>query len=181
MSHLLGIHGLSGSGKDTLALRLRTAHGWRRMAFADPLREAAAAAFGIDMEWLNDPNLKATEHPFWGMTPRHILQHMGTEAMRRTFGEDIWIKRWRKEWDPSIPTVITDVRENAEAKAIVEAGGRIIKLVRGESGLSGVAGQHSSEAGIDRAYVWRTIENNGTVKELWGQVDLMVHRGLRHG
>lgn len=54
MRHLIGIGGLKRAGKDTFARALREAATERGLAFAtvafaDPLRQAAAAAYGVDV------------------------------------------------------------------------------------------------------------------------------------
>lgn len=167
---LLGIHGKAGAGKDTLAKGLRLHAGFQRMAFADPLRRAAAEAFGIELEWFVDPDLKGMVHPYWGITPRQILQQMGTEAMRKTFGRDIWVRRWRKDFDVArlnTHVVVTDVREGHEADAIRNLGGLIIHIERPGAGLSGAAGMHSSEAGIPVVEGDWQIVNDGSVMDMW--------------
>lgn len=168
---LLGIHGKAGAGKDTLAKALRLQYGWRRMAFADPLREAACAAFGVDMEWFTDPELKGRLLPDWKLTPRHILQQMGTEAMRNTFGHDIWVRRWEQEYlkvAGCVDVVITDVREELEAARIRALGGLIVHLHRPGAGLAGEAGAHSSEAGIELLPQDYLLANDGSIGDLWG-------------
>ncbi len=42
-SHLIGISGRKRSGKDTLASRLISEHGFTRVAFADPLKATMPA------------------------------------------------------------------------------------------------------------------------------------------
>lgn len=45
MSLLIGLHGHPGTGKDTIADRLQTMHGFKRGAFADALKDELCRAF----------------------------------------------------------------------------------------------------------------------------------------
>ena len=49
---ILGVTGLIGSGKDTIADYLVTEHGFKRVSFAASLKDAVAAVFGWDREML---------------------------------------------------------------------------------------------------------------------------------
>ena len=44
---LIGLSGKAGSGKDTAAEYLMAMHGFRQVAFADPLRAVVSAVFGV--------------------------------------------------------------------------------------------------------------------------------------
>ena len=50
---IVGICGLIGSGKYTIASYLIDEHGFRRMSFAESLKDATAAVFGWDREMLD--------------------------------------------------------------------------------------------------------------------------------
>ena len=49
---IIGICGLIGSGKDTIADYLVNIHQFRRESFANSLKDAVAAVFGWDREML---------------------------------------------------------------------------------------------------------------------------------
>ena len=77
--------------------------------------------------------------PWWAkrlkmphLTPRHVLQVWGTEVARRSFHDDIWIaaleNKLRKTKDD---VVISDCRFPNEIKSIKNAGGIVIRVVRG--------------------------------------------------
>lgn len=61
--HIIGLTGLAGVGKDTVADLLVTHCGFRKLAFADALRGELAASFGIDLRLLTDPATKNTPTP----------------------------------------------------------------------------------------------------------------------
>ena len=80
---LIGIHGHAGVGKDTVADYLGRYQNVYKEAFADPLKRACAAAFGVPLEWFYDRELKE-QKLFWGVTPRQTAQFVGTEMFRET-------------------------------------------------------------------------------------------------
>jgi len=58
---ILGVTGLIGSGKDTIADYLVTTHGFKRVSFAASLKDAVSTVFGWDREML-EGTLKQAEH-----------------------------------------------------------------------------------------------------------------------
>ena len=172
---LIGITGKARSGKDTIAEYLWGRHAFTRIAFADPLKLAAQAMFGLSAAQTWDADQKEVVIPHWGMSPRQIFQLLGTEAAKPVFGKDIWIKRWRISYDMLSRTdhiVVPDVRFDEEAEAIRGLGGVIVEVQRGV-GLQGSTGTHASELGLLKLpdYV---IDNNGTLEDLFMQVENVI-------
>jgi hypothetical protein len=141
---IIGICGLIGSGKDTIADYLQNIHQFRRESFAHALKDAVAQVFGWDRELL-EGRTKESRHwreqvdPWWAarlkmpqLTPRYVLQVWGTEVARKSFHDDIWIaaleNKLRKTTDD---VVISDCRFPNEIKSIKNAGGIVIRVVRG--------------------------------------------------
>jgi len=141
---IIGICGLIGSGKDTIADYLQNIHQFRRESFAHALKDAVAQIFGWDRELLEG---RTKESRYWReqvdtwwatrlnmphLTPRHVLQVWGTEVARRSFHDDLWIaaleNKLRKTTDD---VVISDCRFPNEIKSIKNAGGIVIRVVRG--------------------------------------------------
>lgn len=112
--HVVGLHGPPGSGKDTLCsifdhwmhsidnnsciaqVNCPTMY-FRKLAFADALKKGCSEFFGIPLRKYYDENDKEQIHPFWGTSPRQQAQLVGTEAMRESYDQNIWVKR--VEWD----------------------------------------------------------------------------------
>lgn len=175
MSKLIGITGKAHSGKDTIADHLWAEYAYTRIAFADPLKRAAQEIFGLSHEQVFDQELKEMMVEHWGMTPRQILQKLGTEAIRGTFGGDVWTKRWLLSYDflkATDDVVVPDVRFDEEAALIRAQGGVIIEVRRG-AGLQGAAGQHTSEKGLSLPPNF-IIENNSTLDALYAEVEMIV-------
>jgi len=180
---LVGIGYQMGVDKDTVADYMCATFGFRKMRFADPLKEAVAAIYGWSRESLEDQEFKATVDPFWGITPRVALQLVGTEAMRNNVDKDIWIKAMQRRIakhaaDTRAPSVvITDTRFLNEVDTIKELGGYVIKVVRpnNEFTMAGAIGEHSSELELSGYDGWDyTIVNNGDLQKLRMEVDKAI-------
>ena len=141
---IIGVCGLIGAGKDTIADYLVNIHQFRRESFANTLKDAVAAVFGWDRELLEGRTRHSREwreqvDPWWAerlgmpdLTPRWVLQYWGTEVVRRGFHDDTWIasleNKLRKTTDD---VVISDCRFPNEIAAIKRAGGVVIRVHRG--------------------------------------------------
>jgi hypothetical protein len=140
---ILGITGLIGSGKDTIADYLTTHHGFKRVSFAASLKDAVAAVFGWDREYL-EGTTKASrawrekKDEWWSnrlgidITPRWVLQYWGTDVCRNHFHNDIWVASVEhKLINTKEDIVITDCRFSNEVAAIKNANGIALRVKRG--------------------------------------------------
>lgn len=174
---IVGVCGLAGSGKDTVADILVKECGFAKISFADPLKIICQGLFNWDHERLWGPSYKRNEpDPNWdGLTARHALQTLGTE-WGRAMHPDLWVRQgikhaWtRLESGSCRGVVISDLRFLNECKAIKEAGGKCWRVVRPGAGLSGAAGLHASEAQIPTLPVDLEIDNSDTLETLKGKV-----------
>ena len=132
-----------GSGKDTIADYLTTHYGFKRVSFAASLKDAVAAVFGWNREYL-EGSTKASrawrekKDEWWSnrlkmdITPRWILQYWGTDVCRNHFHNDIWVASVEyKLLNSKEDIVITDCRFSNEVAAIKNAGGIAIRVQRG--------------------------------------------------
>lgn len=176
---LIGLTGKAGSGKDTVGEFLKDTFNFNTYAFADPLKEAAAIAFGVDVSVFYDRDVKETEDPFWNITYREIAQKFGTECMRDQFRDDFWIKRAEMELQrlneqndtgKRVRFCVTDVRFPNEAAWIKDAGGIIMEVVR--DGVEDIAlSGHASETMMSQINPDIRIINDGTLEDLYAKVD----------
>jgi hypothetical protein len=140
---IIGVCGFIGTGKDTIADYLVNIHQFRRESFANTLKDAVASVFSWDRELLEGRTKQSRawreqQDEWWSerlgreITPRWVLQYWGTEVFRQGFHDDIWIasleNKMRKTTDD---IVVSDCRFPNEIKAIKNAGGRVIRVVRG--------------------------------------------------
>jgi hypothetical protein len=201
---IIGIVGLIGSGKDTIADYLVNIHQFRRDSFAASLKDAAAAVFGWDRTMLEGRTRSSREwreqvDTWWAqrlgmphLTPRWVLQHWGTEVLRQGFHTDIWVAsleaKLRRTADD---VVISDCRFPNEIRAIRAAGGSVIRVIRGAApewwNTAAVNPDlmpqvypdvHASEWSWAAANFDRVIPNHGTLDELYSGINDLV-RDLR--
>lgn len=176
---LIGITGFAGVGKDTAAEALRSQLGFVVKPFAGPLKMAASVLFGNHLGVYSDRFMKESVDSFWGMTHRKQLQLLGTEAIRKTFGDDFWLKRMELEistMQAKYPrVVIPDVRFDNEADWVRSQGGHIVHVTAPwETTLSSEATQHASESGVMMSAEDFAIYNGGSIADLQKTVVDMI-------
>ena len=97
-------------------------------------------------------------HAAGPMTAREFMQYLGTDIMRKMY-EPIWVNSCiRKiQREQSQLAIIADVRFGNEAKAIEEAGGKLVRLTRNIYN-----DDHSSEVALDDYPFTNYIDNSDT-------------------
>jgi len=190
---LIGLVGLIGSGKDTVAERLVTHHGYKRDSFAKSLKDAVSSIFSWNREMLEGNTKESREwrekpDAFWSkkfnkeVTPRWVLQYFGTEVMRQNMHDAIWIDSVIARYKGD-NTVISDTRFINEIKTIKAHGGKILLVKRGELPTREEMqnnGSHQSEwdwIGSNFDYI---IENNSSIEGLNANVDQFIHQLQDH-
>lgn len=212
--NIIGISGLAGSGKDTVADYLLHNTGFVKVSLADPIKRFAMDVWEFTEEQLfgaskyrnapdfryRIPNPDGVLDPDVFLTPRHVLQHVGTEGARAIDG-DVWIRyairtaqrlledsdfiysqRDGLERNPAAggetkAVIIPDVRFINEVEHIKAAGGKLLRVVRPGAGLEGNFAIHQSEAemaAIPDSEFDRVIHNIGTLDDLKKNVQEFV-------
>lgn len=159
---LIGIAGPARAGKDTLcSYMLDNLDGiWLRLSFADPLKEMLRA-IGVDCS----DDAKAVVSDDYGVTPRHMMQTLGTEWGRNLIDGDIWVKAFAR-LNAGKCVIVPDVRFENEAELVREHG-VLIHLV----GRGGIEGNHVSENAIEFKPGDIVIDNSRDLAWLHAQVD----------
>lgn len=122
--------------------------------------------------------MKEVVDPRWGFSPRWALQRLGTEGIRNSIGDGVWIRAAKLRVERLFErnkqhsnvlagqlegVVISDVRFPNEADAIREWGGQVWRVVR--PGMPLVEA-HVSETAMDDYVVDHVIPNDGTLEDL---------------
>jgi hypothetical protein len=139
---IIGVVGFIGSGKGTVADILVQKHNFTKLSFADSLKDATAAIFGwprhlLEGETAESRAWREDKDEWWSektgkyITPRNMLQVMGTEVGRDMLDPNIWIYSLERKMDLYPNVVIADVRFPNEIKFIQEKGGFVIRVKRG--------------------------------------------------
>lgn len=142
---IVGISGLIGSGKSTVANRLIEKYNFKKDSFATNLKDSVAMIFDWPRDMLEGDTIESriwreTTDLWWSnklnipnFSPRLALQLIGTDALRNHFNSDIWFltleNRVRKNLNQNI--VISDVRFSNEINFIQQQKGILIKVSRG--------------------------------------------------
>jgi len=196
---IIAISGLIGSGKDTAADYLVNLHEFRRESFAGNLKDSMCAIFGWDREMLEGRSKSSREwreqiDPWWSerlgiphLTPRWILQHVGTDVIRGQFHDDMWLasleNKLRKTDDD---IVISDVRFKNEVAMLRKLGAICIEVTRGDrpdwynTALDGNVSMLEKLKVHRSEYDWigtnfdHILDNNGSLDELYAQVELLI-------
>ena len=208
---IIGVCGFIGSGKDTIADYLVNIHEFRRESFANTLKDAVSQVFGWDRDMLEGRTRQSREwreqiDPWWSkrlnmpnLTPRYVLQYWGTEVCRKGFNDDIWIAALENKLRNSKDDiVISDCRFPNEIKSIKDAGGIVIRVIRGpepewyDAALSANRGPNGniswalSRAKLERLNVHASesswvgtkfdakVDNNSSMDHLLNQINDLV-------
>jgi hypothetical protein len=193
---IIGLVGFAGSGKNTVADILRQDFYYQPLAFADAVKDAVSVIFDWDRDLLEGDTTESrtfreTEDQWWSaklgykVTPRFMLQLMGTEAGRDVFGQNLWIaslekslKRYIDHYDEmgmESDFVITDVRFPNEIESIRNMGGKIVQVSRGENpSWYNLAEKANKENNFDLMLEHRSVHHS---EWAWigSEVDAVIH------
>lgn len=166
---LIGLIGRARSGKDTVAGYLARRHKFTQVAFADPVKEMLEAAFG----GINFRDGDREQPIDWlGKSPRQLMQTLGTEWGRNQVHPELWVmlteQKVKNAVEFNLPLVISDVRYYNEANMILKHGGELWFVSRNTSEQ---VNPHSSETADWGRWPLKTIENNGSLEELYLKVE----------
>ena len=171
---LIGLAGYARTGKSTVAEYLAAQLGLAVYAFAQPIKLALATLFGLSTEQLEGA-AKADVLPWLGKSPRELMQLLGTEWGRDMVHPQLWLMLAEQHlqalasFHDELPgVVLSDVRFDNEADWVRHKGGVIFHISR--PGFHGANG-HASECGVRHRPGDYVIDNNGTLAELFAQVD----------
>ncbi|ARM83971.1 deoxynucleotide monophosphate kinase family protein [Marinobacter salarius] len=168
---LIGVTGKARSGKDTVAKALIERFGLVKYSFADPMKEGVKVMFGLSEDHVNG-DLKEQVIPSIGVSPRRILQTLGTEWGRDIIRNDLWVVLAQKKWEAVKQAtdetfhggmIVPDVRFEDEAEFIRSNGGTLIHIER--DAAQEIEG-HISEAGVKWQKGDARVKNNGTLTDL---------------
>lgn len=198
---LIGIVAQKRAGKDTIADFLINNNGFQKYSFADPIKYGAIAMFGFTKEQMwGSAEDKETVDPRWGISPRRMLQLMGTELFQFdiqkhlkegefTVGRSVWVERfkmwYKEEKDKAIKWFLTAktagiVNGNPEFNVVIAD----VRFPHEADAIREMGGEiwrverpslkqedtHASEKEQESIVANYTIINDGTLEELYSKV-----------
>jgi hypothetical protein len=199
---IIGVCGLIGGGKGTVADILVGNHNFEKVSFADSLKDVVATVFGwprhlLEGDTKESRDWRETVDEWWSarlgienITPRWALQYWGTEVCRQGFHTDIWIASLEKKLSGAKNSnaqynnvVIPDTRFPNEINMIRKLGGEVWGVRRGEDPdwmikLVQYGEQpndiHPSEWSWVKENLDQLINNDGTIAELEEKVKSLL-------
>ncbi len=192
---IIGLCGNKGSGKDTIADYLIENYNFKKLAFADFIKNALKKLFDWDDDTFNHEN-KEKKDEYWDITPREMCQQLGTEFLRihckdiistkfklpngEIYHSTYHIKRINQEvikilnQNPNTKIVFSDVRFQDELDYIKKLDGIIIRINR-PNNKQNKFNNHLSEQCIDILNnIDIEIENNLTIQDLNNKVNSII-------
>jgi len=145
---LISICGFQGVGKDTFANYLVENYGFLKYSFASATKDILATLFGWDRNMLEGDTIESrkfreTVDLWWSeklaipeLTPRKVLQLIGTDLFRKHFNYNIWVQCVEKkllshlESDPNSNIIISDCRFPNEIEMLKKLGFKLIHIQR---------------------------------------------------
>jgi len=187
---IIGITGNKRCGKDTIATSLINNQGFERYSFAEDMKKVACILFRWTMEHIEEH--KETVDPVWGISPRQFLQNFGTEYMQKFLGEcfpafaklngrNFWANRFKNYYLMLVATgkrkniVISDLRFPHEEEVLRSLDTELtIVRVKRDQVKSNQHSNHSSEKELDSIISDVTIENNGSIEDLYNTIHKLI-------
>lgn len=162
---IIGLSGYAHSGKDTAAKYLIDTFKFKRLSFADPIKDFLQSVNPI----LEDGHrVNELIHMYgWDIAKsrdevRRLLQETGMTA-RKMFGKDFWIEYALSNTDPLENYVVSDVRFVNEAEYIRDLGGTIWRINRVNNHP---INSHISEVALDDYSFDFVLQNDGSIEDL---------------
>ena len=182
---IIGICGKKESGKDTVGDYIVSHYtGYEKLSFAGALKQICKILYPfLTDNQLSDHKLKEKIEvdTLQNQSPRMIMQRVGTDLFRTHYDKNIWIRilndsiRRRIQENQSSKFVITDVRFQNELEYILSTFEDVTILNIKRESKSNIVDQHITENGILSCDSMITIENNGTLHELYQQIDSVIN------
>lgn len=177
---IIGLAGKKQSGKSTITRYLQQEYGFIEVSWAAPLKEVIGKQlFGLSHEQLyGSEEEKEAKDPRWGLSPREILQIVGTDLFRKNFRGDFWVHLGKLRIDNLLKNttysqiVVSDCRFPNECKAIEELGGVNVRIVREDKDDGD---EHESETALDNYKFDHVVSaSTGEINKLHSQMDDIV-------
>lgn len=187
LPRLIGIHSPTpGAGKSQVVARhLVQQHAYHVFSFADPIRMMIYAllqplGYTLDQAKTLCTNTILKEQPIseLGISPRKLMQTLGTEWGRNMVNDDIWLIVWKASFMQLAPyacVVVDDVRFPNEVKLIQSIPGSTLWwLERPRLTASTEVMSHASQQPLDKSLFDHELINDKTIRDVHRLIDRIL-------
>lgn len=172
---IIGILGKKNSGKDVCGNYFENKFNFTKYHYADPLKKILHELLDLTNEQLYGDKKEIVDERY-GMTPRFMMQYVGTDLLRNKFISDVWIKKFENIYknNKNINYCICDVRFQNEVDSIHNLGGIIIKINRKLDIHQ--TDKHVSENEIDNINNYDfELNNDSNINELYENLNIIYN------
>ena len=177
---ILGLTGVRGSGKDTLADHLVDHYGFRRIAFADPVREKVKFLLQLNSDEEYD-SVKRTQL-FWerhsdsvkNIDGRHLVREIG--MLMLSYDKEQFTNYVTNEITKNIEKfhyVVTDLRMKHEYQSLKRLDAFVVKIETGKENTD----SHVTEVGFSDDMCDYIIHNTDRdLQKFQSNIDYMIQK-----
>lgn len=192
---IIALSGKKGCGKSIASEHINKIYNCHKLSFATPLKNAISEIFDFRNNECSDVNKKEVIDYRWGISPRELMQKIGTEVFRDKIKEilpnlnmpynNIWISNMYfriKEIEEihkySIykhnTYIIDDCRFEDEYNFIKNLGGYVIRINRKE--VYSKLDTHESEKGCSFDF---EVDNNTSIEDFKIRLDNLIRNSIK--
>lgn len=172
---LVGLTGVSGAGRRTVARMLCSRHGFTELRLADPatdMLQALYALAGIADAWASEPALRKQPTPL-GVSHQQLADSLGLQwgpQLRADFWLRVLDLRLAAPYLAGERVVVPDVQLRAEGEYITRRGGLLVRVMRANvPGGIPPGGAYSAALPVSAE-----LHNEGSLATLEDQVDRLA-------
>jgi hypothetical protein len=184
---LIALCGRRRSGKDTVASYLVSEYCFNHHKISQPLKDALCILFDFTVDDI-ETDSKDHIHPKWGVSPRTLMQYIGTDIFRNhiqgtitTIKDDFWIKRAIVSLKKDDRIVISDLRFINEYEYLRQNYGDQLKVIcinRFDEVDTSICGTHVSELEFIKIPYDYIINNTGDLESLYMQINTLLNQNV---
>lgn len=141
---MISLSGFIGSGKGEVSRILQKDFGYTPISFAEPLKDVVSIVFSWDRNLLEGDTIESRDFrektdEYWSrklgypVTPRKMLQFIGTELFQNNFMKNIWILSLEKRYYNDInngKVIFSDTRFKHEMDYVKKRNYKIVYVER---------------------------------------------------
>jgi dephospho-CoA kinase len=188
---IIALCGFKRCGKDTAAQYLESHHAFHHIKISAALKRMIKGSFQFTDEQIESDEKDSIDQR-WGVTPRQVMQFMGTEVMQfkiqellPSVGRNFWMMHLMHEINNCEQNdtcfVISDLRFLHEVEYLRSSVQNkdsvvVVRIENKKAQDQALKDDHVSEKEHLQFDINHVIDNNGTKEELFGSLDAVLNQ-----